>query len=122
MTNKVLVLVTCGKQGEAGAIARALIDERVAACVAVLPVPVLSTYRWKDRIEATPEDLLLIKTSRKLLKKVEAAVARLHSYEVPEIIALPIAGGSKMYLSWLEESLRAPRVARKKKRAAARRA
>ena len=120
MTNKVLVLVTCGKQGEAGAIARALIDERVAACVAVLPVPVLSTYRWKDRIEATPEDLLLIKTSRKLVPKVEAVVTRLHSYEVPEFFALPIAAGSKKYLKWMDESLRVPRVARKKTKASRR--
>lgn len=106
MTDKVLVLVTCGKKDEAGQIARALIEQRLAACVSVLPVPVLSTYRWKNRIVANPEDLLLIKTSRKLLRKVEAAVARLHSYEVPEVIALPIAAGSKKYLSWLGEALK----------------
>jgi periplasmic divalent cation tolerance protein len=112
MTDKILVLVTCGKKDEAGHIARALIEQRLAACVSVLPVPVLSTYRWKNRIEANPEDLLLIKTSRKLLRKVEAAVASLHSYEVPEIIALPIAAGSKKYLAWLGESLKAPRASR----------
>ena len=116
MTDKVLVLVTCGKQDEAGHIARALIEERVAACVSVLPVPVLSTYRWKNRIEASPEDILLIKTSRKLLAKVEAVVARLHSYDTPEIIALPIAAGSKKYLQWMDESLRTPRSLRKKRK------
>ena len=116
MTDKVLVLVTCGKKDEAGQIARALIEERVAACVSVLPVPVLSTYRWKNRIEANPEDILLIKTSRKMLRKVEEVVARLHSYDTPEIIALPIAAGSKKYLQWMEESLRAPRSLRKKKK------
>jgi periplasmic divalent cation tolerance protein len=114
MTNKVLVLVTCGKQGEAGIIARALIEQRLAACVAVLPVPVLSTYRWKNRIEATPEDVLLIKTSRKMLKQLEAAVLELHSYDVPELIALPIAAGSKKYLTWIDESMRAPRGIKKK--------
>lgn len=116
MTDKVLVLVTCGKQGEAGLIARALIEQRLAACVSVLPVPVLSTYRWKNRIEANPEDLLLIKTSRKLLRKVEAAVAGLHSYEVPELIALPIAAGSKKYLAWLDESIKPPRAAQRRRK------
>lgn len=114
MTDKVLVLVTCGKKDEAGVIARALIEQRVAACVSVLPVPVLSTFRWKNRIEANPEDLLLIKTSRKMLRKVEAAVAALHSYEAPEFIALPIAAGSKQYLQWMEESLRAPKQRKKR--------
>jgi periplasmic divalent cation tolerance protein len=114
MTDKVLVLVTCGEKDEAGQIARALIEQRLAACVSVLPVPVLSTYRWKNRIEASPEDLLLIKTSRKMLAKVEAAVTSLHSYELPEIIALPIAGGSKKYLAWLDESLKPARTPRRR--------
>jgi periplasmic divalent cation tolerance protein len=108
MTDKLLVLVTCGKKDEAGVIARALIEQRLAACVSVLPVPVLSTYRWKNRIEANPEDILLIKTSRKLFRKLEAAVKSLHTYKVPEIIALPIGGGSKEYLRWMEEAVKAP--------------
>ncbi len=114
MTDKVLLLVTCGKKDEAGQIARALIEQRLAACVSVLPVPVLSTYRWKNRIEANPEDLLLIKTSRKLFRKVEAAVKSLHSYKVPEIIAVPLAGGSKEYLRWIDEALKPPPRRKKK--------
>ena len=116
MTDKVLVLVTCGKKDEAGQIARALIEQRLAACVSVLPVPLISTYRWKNRIEANPEDLLLIKTSRKMLRKLEVTVKALHSCEVPEIIALPIAAGSRAYLAWMGEALKPPRAARTRKK------
>ena len=77
--------------------------QRLAACVNILPGAVTSIYRWKGKVESARERLLLIKTSRKRLAKLQAAVERLHSYDVPEFIALPIAAGSRAYLAWLEE-------------------
>jgi periplasmic divalent cation tolerance protein len=71
----------------------------------ILRSPVLSIYRWKEKIESAREVLLVIKTSRRRFPALQAAIKRLHSYEVPEIIALPIAAGSRAYLSWLAESL-----------------
>lgn len=105
MTDKYLVLVTCASAGEARRIARAVVEARLAACVNILPGAVTSIYRWKRKVESAHERLLLIKTSRKRLAKLQAAVKRLHPYEVPEFIALPIAAGSRAYLAWLDESL-----------------
>ena len=106
MTDKFVVLVTCSTPAEAQLIARAVVNARLAACVNILPGAVQSIYRWKGKIESARERLLLIKTSRKRLAKLQAAVERLHSYDVPEFIAIPIATGSSGYLSWIEESLR----------------
>jgi periplasmic divalent cation tolerance protein len=111
MTDKLVVLVTCSSAKEAERIARNLVDSRLAACGNILRSPVRSIYRWKEKIESATEVLLIIKTSRRRLAKLQATIKRLHSYEVPEIIALPIAAGSQSYLSWLAES-----VAPKKKR------
>jgi len=105
LTDKLLVLVTCSSAVEARRIARAVVDARLAACVNILPGSLLSIYRWKGKVESARERLLLIKTSRKRLLKLRAAVERLHSYDVPEFIAVPIAAGSRAYLSWIEESL-----------------
>lgn len=106
MTDKVVVLVTCGTAKEAHRIARRLVVARLAACVNVLDAPVRSIYRWKENVETARERLLLIKTSRKLLPKVEAEVRKLHSYEVPEFLALRITGGSRGCLAWIETCLR----------------
>ena len=103
MTDKFVVLVTCGSTVEAKRIARAVVEARLAACVNILPGAVSSIYRWKGKIDTTRERLLLIKTSRKHLAKLQAAVERLHSYEVPEFIALPVATGSRKYLRWMDE-------------------
>ena len=105
MTDKFLVLVTCASEAEARRIARAVVKERLAACVNILPGAVTSIYRWKGEIETAKERLLLIKTSRKRLAKLQAKVEQLNSYDVPEFIALPIAAGSRSYLSWLHENL-----------------
>ncbi len=113
MTDKVVVLVTCGTRDEAGRITKDLVERRLAACVNVLDAPVRSTYRWKGKVETAEEILLLIKSSKKLLPAVRAEVERLHSYEVPEVIALPIADGSPAYLAWLAESLCPPAPAQK---------
>jgi len=107
MTDKIIVLVTCGSRKEARKIARALVERRLAACVSAIGVPVASTYRWKGKVETAKEFLLLIKTSKKRLAAVRDAVRELHSYEVPEIIALPIAAGSRDYLDWIAASVKA---------------
>jgi periplasmic divalent cation tolerance protein len=104
LTDKYLVLVTCRSAAEARRIADAVVEKRLAACVNILPGAVTSIYRWKGRVESAREKLLLIKTSRGRLAKLQATVERLHSYDVPEFIALPIAAGSRTYLSWLEKN------------------
>jgi len=105
MTDKVVVLITCGTRREAERIASRLVERRLAACVNVLETPMRSTYRWKGRVETAAEYLLLVKSARKLLSVLRAEVERFHSYEVPEVIALPIVGGSAAYLRWLGECL-----------------
>jgi periplasmic divalent cation tolerance protein len=106
LTDKFVVLVTCSTSTEAQRIARAVVNARLAACVNILPGAVQSIYRWKGKVESSRERLLLIKTSRRRLAKLQAAVKRLHSYEVAEFIAIPIAAGSRAYLSWIEEVLK----------------
>jgi periplasmic divalent cation tolerance protein len=106
LTDKFVVLVTCSSSTEAQRIARAVVNARLAACANILPGAVQSIYRWKGKVESSRERLLLIKTSRRRLAKLQAAVKRLHSYEVAEFIAIPIAAGSPTYLSWIEEVLK----------------
>lgn len=101
--DKCVVLVTCGGAAEASRIARAVVEARLAACVNIFPGAVTSIYRWKGKVESARERLLLIKTSRRKLPKLQAAVLKLHSYEVPEFIALPIVAGSRAYLEWMDQ-------------------
>jgi periplasmic divalent cation tolerance protein len=99
-----LVLVTCGSLPESRKIARAVVARHLAACVNILTVPVESLYTWKGKLERSREYLLLIKTTAKRLKALEREVLRLHSYETPEFLVLPIAAGSKAYLRWLAQN------------------
>jgi periplasmic divalent cation tolerance protein len=108
--DEIVVLVTCGSAREAGRIAQALVEARLAACVNTLNAPIRSVYRWKGKIEAAREFLLLVKTSRKHFGALRRTVTCLHSYDVPEIIALPIVTGSPAYLQWIAESLSPPRA------------
>ncbi|MBZ5501823.1 MAG: divalent-cation tolerance protein CutA [Acidobacteriia bacterium] len=105
MTDKIVVLVTCGSVKEARRIARALVEGHLAACVNIVPGPVESIYRWKGRVESAKERLVVIKTSRRRFAAVEQEIRRLHSYQVPEIMALPIAHGSRDYLAWMSASV-----------------
>jgi periplasmic divalent cation tolerance protein len=105
LTDKYVVLVTCSSATEARRIARAVVEARLAACVNILPGAVESIYRWKGKVESARERIILIKTSRRRLAKLRAEIERLHSYDVPEFIALPIAQGSPKYLAWLGESV-----------------
>jgi len=115
MTEHVVVLVTCANAAEARRIARALVEMRLAACANLLETPVRSVYRWKGKVETASERLLVIKTSRKRLDAVRREVERRHSYEVPEVIALPIAAGSPAYLRWLGENAQPSPGKRRKK-------
>ena len=98
-----VVLVTCGSRAEGRRIARQIVTRRLAACANLLEAPVASVYRWKGKVEKAREFLLLIKTSARRLRALEAEVRRLHSYDVPEFIALPVVAGSPAYLRWLAE-------------------
>jgi periplasmic divalent cation tolerance protein len=98
---------------EAQRIADAAVEQRLAACANMLTAPVRSTYRWKGKVEQATEVLLLIKTSQYKLVALQALVKALHSYEVPEFIALPIASGSAAYLAWIEDSLARSPIVRK---------
>jgi periplasmic divalent cation tolerance protein len=104
MTDNIVVLCTCSSEEEAERLARELVGGRLAACVSVLP-KARSFYRWKGQIEDAAECVLLIKSSRPLFDRLRAAIERLHSYEVPEVIALPIVEGAPNYLSWIAENL-----------------
>jgi periplasmic divalent cation tolerance protein len=104
MTDKIVVLSTCGSSDEAQRLARALVEKRLAACVNIIP-GVRSVYHWKDAIEEEEEVLLVIKTSRLLLEDLRSEIERLHSYEVPEVIAMQVVDGSERYMAWLEREL-----------------
>jgi periplasmic divalent cation tolerance protein len=100
MQEFIVVYVTTGSPAEGDRIARALVDERLAACVNRI-APVQSVYRWQGNVEQSEEQLLIIKTQRRLFAALEKRVRELHSYSVPEIVALPIIDGSQDYLQWL---------------------
>ncbi len=99
-----LVLVTCGSLAEARKIAGAIVPKRLAACVNILTAPVESLYIWKGKLARSHEHLLLIKTTTKRLRALEREVLRLHSYETPEFLVLPIVAASNPYLRWLSEN------------------
>jgi periplasmic divalent cation tolerance protein len=105
MTERKIVLTTAGSREEAQRIARALVDARAAACVNIVG-PIESVYRWKGEVETAAEWLLLIKTTAAVLGKVRESLRRLHSYELPECIEIPIEGGSAEYLAWIGEEIR----------------
>ena len=100
-----LVLVTCGSRKEAQKIATSAVAKKLAACVNILPSRIESIYRWKGKVESAREVLLLIKTTANRLAELEREVKRLHSYDVPEFIALSVAGGSRDYFGWLAENV-----------------
>ena len=102
MSEPIVVFVTCGSEEEAAKIANSLVDERLAACVNIIS-PVRSIYRWEGKIWNEREWLLIIKTQMRRFEELEKKVKSLHSYSVPEIVALPMVEGSTSYLKWLEE-------------------
>ncbi|HLA39215.1 MAG TPA: divalent-cation tolerance protein CutA [Candidatus Glassbacteria bacterium] len=98
-----VVFVTTSTVEEAARIARTLVEERLAACGNVVG-GVRSIYRWEDKIEDDPEALLILKTRRALFYRLQARVAEIHSYHVPEIIAVPVEAGYAPYLVWIKSS------------------
>jgi periplasmic divalent cation tolerance protein len=104
MTDKRIVLSTAGSEDEARKIARHLVEHQLAACVNIVP-EVESIYRWQGKVESNREWLLLIKTTAERFPAVRDAVRKLHSYELPECIAIAIEDGSPEYLQWLGYSL-----------------
>ena len=104
MTNKRIVLSTAGSEDEARKIAHHLVEQRLAACVNIIP-GIESVYRWEGKIESNREYLLLIKTSSTMFPEVRDAILELHSYELPECVEIAVEDGSSEYLQWVEESL-----------------
>ena len=100
----VLVLTTLGADADAAAFARSLVDERLAACVNILPA-VTSVYRWQGTVEQDREQLLVVKTTTDRLAALEARVRQLHPYDLPEFLVIPASGGSAAYLAWVSESV-----------------
>lgn len=100
MTGFIVVLITAPGEEEAAAMAQALVDDRLAACVNIVR-NIRSIYRWQGSVEDENEALMLVKTRRDLFERLRERVKELHSYSVPEIIALPIGEGSEDYLAWI---------------------
>jgi periplasmic divalent cation tolerance protein len=100
VTAAVVMLSTAGSQAEAERIATALVDERLAACVNLVP-QLTSIYRWQGKVERADEVLLVIKTRRSVSARLIARLCELHSYDVPEAIVVPIVAGARPYLTWL---------------------
>jgi|SRR5689334_18047481 len=105
MTNKIVVLVTCGSFKEAQQLGRTLVERKLVACANILRAPVQSIYWWKNKIESADEFLLFLKSSRTRFAAVDSSIRELHSYDLPEIIALPITAGSQDYLDWISKSV-----------------
>lgn len=106
MTDKIVVLTTCDSKKRADKLARHLVDQRIAACVNVLP-KARSIYRWKEKVEEASEWMLVIKSRRDLFDALRTEIQTQHSYEVPELIALPIVDSSEPYLAWFDAQLTA---------------
>jgi len=100
-TDKIVVLITAGSEAEAYRIAELLVKGKKAACVNIVP-RVDSLFWWEDKRDSARESLLLVKTKASLFPEIVELVKRTHSYEVPEIIALPVIAGSEDYLKWLD--------------------
>ena len=105
MSEYIQVVTTTSSAEEARKIADALVQRRLAACVQIVG-PVTSVYRWEGKVETATEWQCLVKSRRDLLERLIDAIQGLHSYQVPEILALPVLGGSAAYLGWLDAETR----------------
>ena len=99
-----IVLTTLGEDADAAAIARSLVEERLAACVNILP-NITSLYRWQGQVEQSREQQLLIKTTADLVERLETRLKQLHPYEVPEFLVIRAESGSAAYVAWVRESV-----------------
>ena len=105
MSNKVIAYTTCLDRVEPEKLATHLVEKQFAACVNILP-NTKSFYRWQGAIETSDETLMMIKTSRDLVHKVQQVIDQIHSYDLPELIVVPIIDGSSNYLAWIEHELK----------------
>ncbi len=101
MPDYTVIFITTSSLDEAEKIGRALVEEKLVACSNIIS-PIRSIYRWQGKICDDKEALIILKTKKKLFKQIEKRVKALHSYEVPEVISMPIIEGSNKYLSWLK--------------------
>jgi periplasmic divalent cation tolerance protein len=99
-----IVYVTASTRKEAERLSRALVKEKLAACVSIIP-GISSCYRWKGQIEQAKEILLMIKTTARRYPALEKRIRSLHSYSVPEIVAIPVVKGNPAYIEWLKKSV-----------------
>jgi len=107
MTDYLQVITTTEKTEDAEAIARQLVERRLAACVQIVG-PITSVYRWQGEVETAREWQVIAKTRRELFSAVEQAIAEAHPYDVPEILAVPVTDGSEAYLKWLDGEVEVP--------------
>jgi periplasmic divalent cation tolerance protein len=105
MTDKRLVLTTCGSLEEARSIAQTLVERQLAACVNIAP-QIESVYRWQGEVETSTEWLLVIKTTAEAFDRLRETLSELHSYELPECIAIAVEDGGTAYLEWIGQSVR----------------
>lgn len=101
MTDKIVVLATCGSEEEARKLAAILIEKHLAACVNIT-APITSVYRWKGVVEESREWLLIVKSRRERFDQLRLALESAHSYELPEVLAIPVLDGSPNYLAWVD--------------------
>ena len=101
----VVIFITVGTDGEAKKIANLLLNQRKAACVNIVP-KVSSFFWWQDKLDSAQESLLIVKTKASVLNEIVSLVKDLHSYEIPEIVALPIIGGNPDYLDWIGKEVK----------------
>jgi periplasmic divalent cation tolerance protein len=111
MTDTIQVITTTETKADAQAIARTVVEKRLAGCVQIIG-PITSTYRWQGEIETAEEWMCVIKSRRDLYKALEEAIREVHPYDVPEILAVPVVAGSKSYLDWLDGELKQPSSAK----------
>jgi periplasmic divalent cation tolerance protein len=103
--NFTVVFITCKDAEEAQKVAQTLLKRRLAACVNILP-EVNSHFWWQGKLDSSQENLLIVKTKESLLTDINKTVRKIHSYSVPEIIALPVVGGNQEYLDWIDSEVR----------------
>ena len=101
----IVLLITASNSEEANKIAEVLLNQRKAACVNIVP-RVSSLFWWQDKFDSSQESLLIVKTKASLLTVIIGLVKKFHSYDVPEIIALPIVGGNQDYLEWIDKEIK----------------
>ena len=114
MTDKIVILTTAGNDEQAFKIANELVNKKLAACVNIVPT-IHSVYRWKGKVWKDTEQLLIIKTSSHLFSKVKSKIKAIHTYELPEIIAIPVEKADENVLKWIEESTLENVIVSKKK-------